>query len=48
MHAFPQYIRAIREREFLELEIDKSVPSDFFYGASKNNICGGGAILFFA
>ena len=28
------------------MEFDKSVPWGFFDGATKNNYCGGGALLF--
>ena len=27
-------------------EIDKSNPWEFFYGASQNYVCGGGAIIY--
>ena len=46
LSTFPQHIRVIRQRENMELELDHSVPWGFFYGASQNNICGGGVILF--
>ena len=48
MHAFPQYIRATRQREVLELEIDRSVSWVFFNVASQNNLCVEGVILFFS
>ena len=44
--AFPQYIRATRQREVLELEVDRSMAWGFYDGAAQNNLCGGGAILF--
>ena len=45
-NSFPEHIRAGRERRIITLDIDKSLPWAFFDGASQNNICGGGAILF--
>ena len=47
-HALPKHIRVTKQREVLNLEIDRSSPWGFFYGASQNNLCGGGAILHLA
>ena len=44
--AFPEHIKVSRHREALEVEIDKSIPWGFFDGATQNNLCGGGALLF--
>ena len=46
MNAFPQYIRSTRQREALDVELDKTVPWGFFDGATQNNACGGGALLY--
>ena len=46
--ALPKHIRVKKQREILELEIDRSSPWGFFDGASQNNYCGGGAILYLA
>ena len=40
--ALPKHIRVAKQREILELEIDKSSPWGFFDGASHNLVCGGG------
>ena len=44
--AFPQHIRAAKQREVLDLEIDKENPWGFFDGVAQNDVCGGGALLF--
>ena len=46
--AFPQHIRAAKQREFLVVEIDQTTPWGFFNGAAQNNLCKGGALLFFS
>ena len=43
--ALPKHIRVEKQREILELEIDRTSPWGFFDGASHNIVCGGGAIL---
>lgn len=43
---FPQHIRAAKQREVLELEIDREIPWGFFDGAAQNNVSGGGSLLF--
>ena len=43
-----KHLRIKKQREILELEIDRSSPWGFFDGASQNNLCGGGAILYLA
>ena len=45
-NSFPEHIRAVRERRSLALELDRSIPWDFFDGAAQNNLCGGGAVLY--
>ena len=40
--ALPKHIRVDKQREILELEIDKSSPWGFFDGASQNMVCGVG------
>jgi len=45
-NAFPEHIRAAKQRRDLEVEIDRSAPWGFFDGAAQNNRCGGGAILY--
>jgi len=44
-NAFPEHIRAAKQKRDLEVDIDRSVPWGFFDGAAQNNRCGGGAIL---
>ena len=43
---FPQHITTTREREALVVEIDRLVPWCFFDGAPRNNLYGGGGILY--
>ena len=45
-NSFPVHLRAARERRLLEVNIDRSSPWAFFDGASQNNLCGGGAVLY--
>jgi len=44
--AFRQKPRSIRTKNLSIVEIEKSRPWGFFDGASNNNLCGGGALLF--
>ena len=44
--ALPKHIRVEKQREILDLEIDRSSPWGFFDGASQDNYCRGGEILF--
>ena len=44
--SYPEYIRVARERRKLEVEIDRTSPWAFFDGASQNNVCGGGVVLY--
>ena len=44
--AFPQHIRAAKQRETLAVEIDQTTPWGFSDGAAQNNLCGGGALIF--
>ena len=46
--ALPKHIKVEKQREILELDIDRSSPWGFFYGASQNFVCGGGVILHLA
>ena len=46
--AYPEHIRVARERRILEVDIDRTSPWAYFDGAAQNNVCGGGAVLFFA
>ena len=39
-NSFPEHIRAGRDRRIITLDIDKSLPWDFFDGAAQNNMCG--------
>ena len=41
IHAFPPHIKVSKQRQVLELDIDRSAPWVFFYGASQNNLCEG-------
>ena len=43
--AFPQHIRATKQRETLAVEIDWTTPWGVFDGESQNNLCGGGALI---
>jgi len=44
--AFPQKSNAPKTKNLSIVEIDKSRPWGFFDGASQNNLCGGGALLY--
>ena len=44
--SYPEHIRVARERRILEVEIDRTSPWAYFDGATQNNSCGGGAVLF--
>jgi len=44
--AFRQKPRPVRTKNLSIIEIEKSRPWGFFDGASQNNLCGGGAVLF--
>jgi len=44
--SLPEHLRAAKQRRVLEVEIDQSRPWAFFDGASQNNVCGGGAVLY--
>ena len=46
LSSFPQSIERFKARQIQEEDIDKSNPWGYFYGASQNNRCGGGGILF--
>jgi len=45
-NAFPEHIRAAKQKRDLEVNIDRTVPWGFFDGAAQNNSCGGGGILY--
>ena len=45
IHAFLPHIWVSKQWEVLALDIDRTAPWGFFYGASQNNICGGGDTL---
>ena len=38
LSAFPQHIRVTRQRDVLDLEIDRTVPWGFFDGAAQDNL----------
>jgi len=44
--AYPQKVKKVKEKNLSVIEIDKSKPWGFFDGASQNNLCGGGALLY--
>jgi len=44
--AFRQKSRPVRTKNLSIIEIEKSRPWGFFDGASQNNLCGGGALLY--
>lgn len=44
--AYPQKSKKPKVRNLSIVEIDKSRPWGFFDGASQNNLCGGGALLY--
>jgi len=44
--AFPHKSRSVKTRNLSIVEIEKSKPWGFFDGASQNNLCGGGALLY--
>jgi len=44
--SLPEHLRAAKQRRVLDVEIDRSRPWAFFDGASQNNMCGGGAVLY--
>jgi len=46
LKSLPEHLRAEKQRRDLEIEIDHSRPWAFFDGASQNNACGGGAVLY--
>ena len=46
LNAFPQYIKSTRQRDSLDVELDKTLPWGIFDGASHNNASGGGDILY--
>jgi len=46
--AYPQISSIPKTKNLSLMEIDKSRPWGFFDGASQNNLCGGGAVLFLA
>jgi hypothetical protein len=46
LSSFPQESGTVKIRNIQEEEIDITRPWGFFDGASQNNRCGGGAILF--
>jgi len=46
MTAYPQVPRKVKTRNQSSIEVDKSKPWGFFDGASQNNVCGGGALLY--
>jgi ribonuclease HI len=46
LSSFPQSIGRLQERQIQEEEIDKTRPWGYFDGASQNNRCGGGGILY--
>ena len=41
LNSFPQYIKSTRQREALNVELDKSLPWGLFDGAAQNNSYGG-------
>jgi len=45
-NAFPEHVRAKKQRRDHVAEIDRTNPWGFFDGAAQNGRCGGGAILF--
>jgi len=44
--AYPHSSKEIKAKNLSVIEIDKSKPWGFFDGASQNNLCGGGALLY--
>jgi ribonuclease HI len=44
--SFSPTVERVKTRQFLEEEIDNSKPWGYFDGASQNNRCGGGGILY--
>ena len=46
LNSFPQHIKATKQRVVLDVELDRTNPWGFFDGATQNNICGGGYLLY--